>query len=320
MATRTAGDESMATRPSPRRRFFRSQQASEELWAYLFISPWVIGFLIFTAGAMAYSFGVSFWETNFLNKTDFVGFDNYQRMVDDPLFAKSLRNTFLYTGLTVPLATIIALGIALLLNQRIRFSAFFRTVYYLPAVVAGVAVALLWAWVLDPNDGLVNNLLRVVGIDGPRWFSSEQWAMPGVVMIALWGTGTNMLLYLAGLQSIPTDLKEAARIDGAGPVRAFFGVTLPLLTPTVFFNVVLNTIAAFQVFTEPYVIAKGGPNNATLTMVMYLYKRGFGEFGSFEFGYASAIAWALFAIILGFTLVLVRSQSRWVHYEGGLRP
>lgn len=306
-------------RPAPRRRLGRSQRANEELWAYLFISPWLIGFLVFTAGAMAYSLGVSFWETNFLNTNEFVGLANYERMAADPLFWKSLRVTFLYTALTVPLATILALAIALLLNQRLRFSAFFRTVYYLPAVVSGVAVALLWAWVLDPNDGLLNNLLRLVGIEGPRWFASEEWAVPGLVLIALWGTGTNMLLYLAGLQSIPTELKEAARIDGAGPVRGFFGVTLPLLTPTIFFNVVLNVIGSFQVFTQAYVLTKGGPNNATLTMVMYLYKRGFGEFGQFEFGYASAIAWALFAIILAFTLILVRSQSRWVHYEGGLR-
>jgi multiple sugar transport system permease protein len=306
-------------RAVPRRRLGRSQRANEELGAYLVISPWLIGFLVFTAGAMAYSLGVSFWDTNFLNTNDFVGLANYERMLDDPLFYKSLRVTFTYTALTVPLATVVALAIALLLNQQIRFSSFFRTVYYLPAVVSGVAVALLWAWVLDPNDGLLNSLLRIVGIEGPRWFASEEWAVPGLVLIALWGTGTNMLLYLAGLQSIPTELKEASRIDGAGPVRSFFDVTLPLLTPTIFFNVVLNVIGSFQAFTQAYVLTKGGPNNATLTMVMYLYKRGFGEFGEFEFGYASAIAWALFAIILVFTLILVRSQSRWVHYEGGLR-
>lgn len=268
---------------------------------------------------MVYSLGVSFWETNFLNQNDFVGAANYGRMAADPLFWQSLRVTFLYTALAVPLSTMIALAIALLLNQRMPFASFFRTVYYLPAVVAGVAVALLWAWVLDPNDGLLNNLLALIGIQGPRWFASERWALPGMVLIALWGTGTNMLLYLAGLQSIPTDVKEAARVDGAGAIRAFFDVTLPLLTPTVFFNVVLNVIASFQLFDRPAVLTNGGPNNATLTMVLYLYQRGFGEYGRFEFGYASAIAWALFAIILGFTLLLVWSQSRWVHYEGGLR-
>ncbi len=304
-----------------RRRFRlgRSQRAHEELMAWLFISPWLLGFLVFTAGAMAYSLGVSFWDTNFLNRNEFVGFDNYKRLADDPLFWKSLRVTFLYTILTVPFSTILALSIAVMLNQGIKFSSFWRTVYYLPAVVSGVAVALIWGWVLNPNDGLVNNLLREIGIDGPRWFASEDWAVPGLVLISLWGTGTNMLLYLAGLQGIPTDLKEAAKIDGASPIRAFFGVTLPLLTPTIFFNLILNVIGSFQLFDRAYVLTQGGPNNATLSMVLYLYQRAFGHFGQFEFGYASAIAWALFALILIFTLILIRSQSRWVYYEGGLR-
>ncbi len=297
----------------------RSQRRREELLAWLFITPWLIGFVVFTGGAMVYSLFISFYETNFLNKNDFVGLANYDRLVGDPLFWKSLRVTAYYTVLAVPLSTLSALGIALMLNQKLRLSSFWRTVYYLPAIVSGVAVSLIWAWVLDPNDGLLNSLLSTVGIQGPRWFASEQWAVPGMVLIAVWGAGTNMLLYLAGLQSIPTDLKEAARIDGAGPVRAFFGVVLPLLTPTIFFNVVLALIGSFQVFTQAYVLTKGGPNNATLTMVLYLYKRGFGSYGTFEFGYASAVAWALFVVILGFTLVLVRSQSRWVHYEGGLR-
>lgn len=314
----TAADPG-SVRPAPRFRLGRSQRANEEIWAYLFISPWLIGFLVFTAGAMAYSLGVSFWETNFLNQSDFVGLANYRRLADDPLFWQSVRVTFLYTALTVPLSTLLALVIALLLNQRIRFASFWRTVYYLPAVVSGVAVALLWAWVLDPNDGLLNNLLRPFGFEGPRWFASEGWALPGLVLIALWGTGSNMLLYLAGLQSIPTEVKEAARVDGAGPIRTFFDVTLPLLTPTIFFNVILNVIGSFQVFDRAFVLTEGGPNNATLTMVLYLYQRGFGQFGQFEFGYASAIAWALFAIIFVFTLIIVRSQSRWVHYEGGLR-
>jgi len=293
-----------------------SHRRTEALWALLFISPWLLGFLLFTAGPMVYSFVISFWDTNFLNRNDYVGLANYEEMVADPLFYKSLRVTFLYTVLTVPFATVIALGLALLLNNTLRFNAFYRTVYYLPAVVSGVAVALVWGWVLNPTDGLVNQTLRLVGIPGPRWFASEDWAVPGLVLIALWGTGTNMLLYLAGLQSIPTELREAAKIDGAGAVRSFLNVTLPLLTPTIFFNVILNVIGSFQVFTQAYVLTRGGPNNATLTMVMYLYRAAFQEF---RFGYASALAWTLFAIIFGFTLILIRSQSLWVHYEGGIR-
>lgn len=218
--------------------------------------------------------------------------------------------------LTVPFATVIALGIALLLNNKLRLNTTFRTIYYLPALVSGVAVALVWGWVLNPSDGLVNQVLRSVGLPGPRWFASENWAVPGLALIALWGTGTNMLLYLAGLQGIPTELKEAARIDGAGAVRSFLNVTLPLLTPTILFNVILNVIGSFQAFTQAYVLTKGGPNNATLTMVMYLYRE---AFLNFQFGYASALAWTLFAIIFVFTLTPIRSQSLWVHYEGGLR-
>ena len=293
-----------------------SRRHSEALWALLFISPWLVGFLLFTAGPMVFSFGISFWETSFLNKSEYVGLANYREMLDDPLFSKALRVTFTYTMLTVPFATVIALGIALLLNNKLLLNTTFRTIYYLPALVSRVAVALVWGWVLNPSDGLVNRVLRSVGLPGPRWFASENWAVPGLAPIALWGTGTNMLLYLAGLQGIPTDLKEAARIDGAGAVRSFLNVTLPLLTPTIFFNVILNVISSFQAFTQAYVLTKGGPNNATLTMVMYLYRE---AFLNFQFGYASALAWTLFAIVFVFTLILIRSQSLWVHYEGGLR-
>ena len=293
-----------------------SERRKEELIAWLFISPWVIGFLVFTLGAMLFSLGMSLFETDLLSTRTFIGLQNYQQLATDPLFWQAVRVTFLYTGLTVPLSTVVALGIALLLNQKIRGVNVWRTIYYLPAVVSGVAVSLIWNWVLNPDNGLLNQGLRAIGLPGPRWFSSEFWSLPGLVLIALWGTGTNMLLYLAGLQSIPTELREAAQIDGAGPVRTFFNVTLPLLTPTIFFNVVINIIGSFQVFTNAYVLTLGGPNNATLTLVLYLYQQ---SFRLFNFGYASAIAWVLFVIILTFTLVLVRSSSFWVHYEGGLR-
>ncbi len=293
-----------------------SERRREELMAWLFISPWVIGFILFTAGAMLFSFGISLFDTDLLSQFTFVGLQNYAALPTDPLFLTSLRVTLIYTALTVPLSTLIALGIALMLNQKIRGVSIWRTVYYLPAVVSGVAVALIWNWVLNADSGLLNQALRGVGLPAPRWFASEFWALPGLVLIALWGTGTNMLLYLAGLQGIPTELTEAAQIDGAGPVRSFFSVTLPLLTPTIFFNVVINIINSFQVFTNAYVLTDGGPNNATKTLVLYLYQQGF---RLFHFGYASAVAWVLFLIILIFTLILVRSSSSWVHYEGGLR-
>jgi multiple sugar transport system permease protein len=302
--------------PSRRTLFRLSQARAEELTAYLFISPWVIGFLIFTLGAMIFSLGLSTLDTDLLSSTQFVGLKNYRDLLGDPLFVKSLLVTLYYTILTVPFGTLIALLIALLLNQRIVALGFWRTVYYLPAVVTGVAVAILWGWVLNPDAGLFNQGLALFGIRGPRWFGSETWAVPGLVLISLWGTGTNMLLYLAGLQSIPTEIQEAARIDGAGSFRVFAHVTLPLLTPTIFFNFVINIIGSFQVFTNAYVLTQGGPNNATLTMVLYIYRLGF---QLFHFGYASALAWVLFAIILFFTLLVVRSSDLWVYYEGGLR-
>lgn len=293
-----------------------SERRKEEIVGYLFIMPWVIGFLIFTAGAMIYSLGLSLYRSDLLSETIFVGLGNYQLLVQDDLFKKSLLITTIYTALTVPFGTLLALAIAMLLNQNIRPLAFWRTAYYLPAVVSGVAVALIWGWVLQPEYGLLNNFLRTFGIRGPRWFLSEDWAILGLVLIALWGTGTNMLLYLAGLQSIPTELQEAAKLDGAGPWGVFRHVTLPLLTPTVFFNVIINIIGSFQVFNNAYILTNGGPNNATLTIVYYLYRE---AFRLFHFGYASVIAWVLFAITLVFTLLIVRSAERWVHYEGGLR-
>jgi multiple sugar transport system permease protein len=299
-----------------RRRLHLSQARAEELTAYLFISPWVLGFLIFTLGAMIFSLGLSTYDTDLLSTSEFVGLKNYLSLASDPLFHKAILVTLYYTVLVVPIGTLIALLVALLLNQKVVALGFWRTVYYLPAVVTGVAVAILWGWVLNPDSGLFNQGLALFGIHGPRWFGSETWAIPGLVLIALWGTGTNMLLYLAGLQSIPTEIQEAARIDGASSFRVFTHVTLPLLTPTIFFNVIINIIGSFQVFTNAYVLTQGGPNNATLTMVLYIYRLGF---QLFHFGYASAVAWVLFAMILVFTLLIVRSSDAWVYYEGGLR-
>lgn len=293
-----------------------SQRAHEELLAYVFISPWVIGFLVFTAGSMVFSLGLSFYKTDLLTPARFIGLQNFSHLVHDPLFWKSLRVTFEYTILSVPLNTAIALIIAILLNQRVRFLGFWRTAYYLPALVSGVAVAVLWGWVLDPTYGLINTALGWFGLPQPRWLESEFWVIPALVLMALWGAGSNMLLYLAGLQSIPTQLEEAARMDGAGRFAVLARITLPLLTPTIFFNVILNMIGSFQVFTQNYVLTQGGPNNASLTLVLYLYNQGFKEF---HFGYASALAWILFIIILFFTLLVFRSSSAWVYYEGGLR-
>jgi len=293
-----------------------SMRAKEEIAGYICISPWVIGFLVFTAGAMGYSLGLSFFESDMLTGTRFVGFDNYVKLLNDSLFMKSLKVTSIYTFGTVPLRVALALLIALLLNQRIFLRGPLRTAYYLPSVVSGVAVAILWFWLLSPTKGLVNKVLSVFGIPGPLWLYSETWALPALMIMSLWGVGGSMLIYLAGLQGIPTVLYEAAKIDGAGALSRFFRITLPMITPTIFFNLVMNIIGSYQVFTQALVATAGGPNNATLTMVLYLYRKGFQQF---HFGYASAIAWVLFFIILVFTLLIVRSSAAWVYYEGEVK-
>jgi multiple sugar transport system permease protein len=284
---------------------------------YLFCLPWLIHFALLIAGAMIFSFAISLTETDLLTGWKFIGFKNYQTLVKDPLFLKSLQVTAYYTFLVVPLGVIVALLIALLLNQKVAALGFWRLVYYLPSVVSGVAVAVLWTWVLNPRFGLLNQGLFALGMQNPpKWIYSEVWAVPSFILMGLWGAGGAMLLYLAGLQGIPTPLYEAADIDGANSWKKFWNITLPMLTPTIFFNMLMSIIGSFQVFTQVYVMTDGGPNNATLTMVLYLYRRGF---INLRFGYASALAWVLFFIILIFTMGVIRTSEAWVYYEGELK-
>jgi multiple sugar transport system permease protein len=313
MATRTVPAQASEARQS-----WFTQRRVEALLGLLFVSPYILHFVILQAGAMLFSLVLSFLETDLLTGVEFMGLDNYRYLFfEEPLFGQALKVTAIYTFTMVPLATILSLCIAVLLNQNVRFQGVFRTLYYMPAVVSGVAVALVFMWVLHPTYGLSGWLFNdILGIPSPRWFWSEEWAVPGLILLTLWSTGANMLLYLAGLQAIPTQLIEAARIDGAGAKRVFWSITLPLLTPVIFFNVIMNIIASFQVFVPAFVISNGGPNNATLTMVLLIYRK---AFQSFHFGYASSIAWVLFLIILVFSVIVFRSQDRWVYYEGGQR-
>jgi multiple sugar transport system permease protein len=300
----------------PRRRFL-TERRIEALLGMLFVAPYLLHFVFLQAGAIIFSFVLSLFDADMLTKMNWIGLDNFRYLFqDEPLFGQAMKVTAVYTFVLVPFATVIAMSIAILLNQGIRAQGLFRTLYYLPAVVSGVAVALVWAIVLHPDFGISALVFEAFGLKSPRWFWSEEWAVPGLILIALWGTGTNMLLYLAGLQSVPTEIQEAARIDGAGPIRVFLNVTLPLITPTIFFNVVMNIIGSFQVFTPAFVLTGGGPNNATLTMVLMVYRKGF---QNFNFGYASSIAWVLFVIILFFSLLVFRSSNAWVYYEGRSR-
>ena len=298
------------------RRRHLSQRAKEEIAGYLFISPWIVGFLIFTAGAMIFSLGPVFFKTDLLTGFNFYGLRNITKMLSDPLYHKSLQVTSYYAFAVVPLSLAIGLIIALGLNQGLPAQSLWRTLYYLPSVTSGIAVAMLWMWIFHPDAGLLNQALLMAGIEGPRWLYSENWAVPAFIIMGAWGAGGNMLLYLAGLQGIPTHLYEAARIDGASSLRTFWAITIPMLSPTIFFNLIMGIIGSFQIFTQALVMTSGGPNNATLTIMLYLYRKGFEQF---QFGYASAIAWSLFVIVLLLTLLVFRSSAVWVYYEGEVR-
>ena len=293
------------------------QRRKEELAGFLFISPWIVGFLAFTAGPMVISAYLSLTQADFMTPTVFVGFDNYRRILtQDPLFTKSLVNTIYYSFISVPLSLTLGLLIALLLNGEYAGVRALRTVYYLPSVVSGVAVALLWNWLLNPQFGLVNAGLALIGIQGPKWLFSEEWAKPALILMSLWGAGGNMMIFLAGLRGVPQEFYEAASLDGAGAFAKFLRITLPMVTPTLFFTLITGIIGSFQVFTAAFIMTAGGPNNATLMYVLNLYNQAFMKY---HFGYSSALAWVLLFIILVLTLIVFRSSALWVYYEAEVK-
>ena len=289
-----------------------SSSRREAITFYLCISPWLIGFVAFVLGPMLASFYFSLTDWTLLSPPVWAGLDNYARMTTDPLVLQSLKITGLFTLAYVPLDLMGGLALALLMNQKVRGISIFRTVYYLPSVISGVAYVVLWMWIFHPSAGLFNTLLAYVGIPGPRWLASPDWALPAIVIMSLWGLGRSMVIYLAGLQGVPAHLYEAAALDGASAWQQFWAITLPLLTPTIFFNLVLSIIGTAQTFTQAFVATNGGPLNATLFYVLYLYRQ---AFQMFRMGYASALAWALFVIVLALTLLVVRSGRSWVYYE-----
>lgn len=288
----------------------------EALWAYVFISPWIVGFLIFTLGPMIASFFLAFTKYNIISPAQWIGLDNYRRISVDPLFWRSLRVTFTYAAMSLFPGLVFGLSLAMLLNTNVPGISVWRTIYYLPSIISGVAVAILWGFVLNPRFGIVNWLLGLIGIKGPGWLTSIQWALPGLAIMSLWGVGGSMILYLAGLQGIPTALYDAAKVDGANAWHRFWSVTLPMISPVIFFNLVMGTIGTFQYFTSAYVLTRGGPANATLFYNLYLYDN---AFRYNQMGYASGLAWILFVIVLFFTLLIFRSSAAWVYYEGQLK-
>lgn len=285
----------------------------EALEGYIGISPWLIGFLLFTLGPFVASFVLSFSDWQITVAPKWVGLDNYTRIfTKDPDFYQSLKVTFSYVALSLPLNLAAGLGLSLLLNHDLRGMRFFRTLFYLPVVLSGVSVALMWAWLLNPEYGIVNTLLAAIGITGPQWFWSTRWALPSVALMSLWRVGGGAIIYLAGLQNIPPHLYEAAEIDGAGRWARLRHITLPMLTPTIFFQLVMELIDAFQVFTAVYVITGGGPVRSTLFYMYLIFRTAFEDF---DMGYASALAWIMAVIIMIFTVLVFRSSPLWVYYE-----
>ncbi|MCL4543603.1 MAG: sugar ABC transporter permease [Chloroflexi bacterium] len=286
----------------------------QEIWYFhLFVLPWIIGFAVFVAYPILASLYFSFTKYNVLNPPKWIGLANYAQLFHSRLFWKSLGVTLHYTVLALPLSLVLGLLIATFLNARVPGMRMLRTIYYLPTLVPPVAAALLWTWLLNPQFGLINFVLFwALHIQGPAWLTSQTWVIPAIVLMSLWGFGGNMIIYLAAMQGIPEEYYDAAAIDGAGTVRRFISITIPLLTPAIFFTLILGLIGSFQVFSQVYVLTQGGPNYASYFYNLYLYQNAF-QF--FKMGLASAQAWILFLIILACTLLLFRSSGSWVNYE-----
>jgi multiple sugar transport system permease protein len=285
----------------------------EAILFYLCISPWLIGFVLFYLGPILASFYFSLTEWDLLTSPEFVGMENYIRLFTrDPLALKSFKVTLVYTLVYVPLDLVFGLSLALLLNQKIHGMGVFRTAYYLPSVLSGVAYVVMWMWMFNPQHGLINTLLSYAGIQGPRWLLDPKWALSALIVMSLWGVGRSMVIFLAGLQDIPIVLYEAAEIDGASRSKKFWSVTLPLLTPSLLFNLIFGIILTFQTFTNAFVATNGGPLDSTLFYVLYLYRKAFEHL---QMGYASAMAWVLFLIVLICTLLIFLTSGKWVFYR-----
>ncbi len=288
----------------------------QNVLGYLWISPWLLGFIIFTAGPMIASLVLSFTNYRIINVIKWAGLDNYKTaLFVDELFWPSLGKTFYYMIVSVPLGLLGSLSLAMLLNQRVRGESVFRTFFYLPTLTPVAAAAILWVWLLHAEVGLVNYILSLFGIKGPPWFASMTWAMPAIILITLWSSmgGGRMIIFLAGLQGVPQEFYEAAEIDGAGRWHKFLHITLPMISPTIFFNLVLGIIGALQVFNTAYITTRGGPGRATWFFALHIYTNAF-EY--FDMGYASTLAWCLFLILLVFTIIQLRLSEMWVYYAG----
>ncbi len=281
----------------------------------LFTSPFILGVLALWVGPMLYSLYLILHEWNMLKAPKFIGLGNFERMLNDPLVGKSLVNTAYYTFLGVPLQLLVAFSLAVMLNQQIRGLGIYRTVYYLPSITPAVAFAVVWIQILNPEFGVLNQVLSWFGLGPINWLFNPAWSKPALIIMILWLTGFQMIIFLAGLQSVPKELQEAAEIDGANTWRRFVNVTIPIISPIILFNMIISIIGSFQVFTAVFIMTDGGPQDSTLFMVLYLYRN---AFELFKMGYAASLAWVLFLIIMTFTAIQFFFANRWVYYEGKL--
>jgi multiple sugar transport system permease protein len=304
----------MALRPRARRRFLPTRvERHQLLMALVFVGPWIIGLLAFILYPIFYTIRLSFTRYGGFNAPEWIGFANYQRMLEDDLFLKSLWNTFYYTGLAVPIGVVVAMTLALAMNQPLPEIPIYRAILFLPSVLPLFAISFIFWALLDPNKGIVNEMLRAVGFSPPNWFGDVRFAKLGIVAIAQFGAGQIALVFLAGLKGIPQSLHEAAMLDGAGVLSRFRNITLPLMTPVILYDLILGISTGLQVFTQSYIITQGGPANSTTFLVLYLYRNAF-QYGG-NMGYASAIGVVLFLITFVIAAVVFQTSNRWVHYD-----
>ena len=297
-------------------RYDTVSEVRECLWGFAFAIPWILGLLIFTIGPIFVSIYLSLSKYDVISAPEFLGIDNYRRaFLEDELFWPSLGRTFTYAIGVVPISIIGALSLAILLNQGYKGSTLFRTLFFLPHLTPAVAMAILWRWLLQPSVGPLNFFLKQIGIKGPGWLTDPKWALSSLMMVALWASlgGNNMLIFLAGLQGVPQELYDAADVDGAGRWRKFLNVTLPMISPTLFFNLIMGIIGALKVFSMAFVATGGGPSRATWFYALHLYNW---AFQYFEMGYAAALAWIFAFIVIVITLIQFRLSKSWVFYAG----
>jgi len=290
----------------------RTLRGKRALWGFLFVSPFVLGVILWLLIPAVTAIWLVFQDWNLVRRPEFIGMSNFVKLYKDKLFYQSLKVTVLYTIISVPLTLVLSFFLALLMNTKLRGIAFFRTIYYLPAIVPAVANAVLWSFILNSEFGLLNGVIRALGFPKIPWLQDPDWVLPALILMSLWSLGANMVIYLAGLQGIPEILYEAAEIDGAGRGAKLWNVTIPLMSPIIFFNLVMGIIGTFQIFTAGYLITNGGPQNASLFYVLYTYRT---AFQYLDMGYASVLAWVLFVIILILTLFVFKYVGRLVYYE-----